>query len=137
METMARPQSRPTKRHRKPFNLKLWISAWWEILQTSLFFAPLLGVFLSIALGIGLTYLDKDLTDRGIEVPVALSTTVDSARSVLSTIAGATISFAGTAFSLSLLVFQMGSTTYSPRIVSTLFRDPYNRRVMVCLHFKR
>ena len=44
--------------------------------------------------------------------------------------AGATISFAGTAFSVSLLVIQLTSTTYSPRVVHTLFRDPFSRRIV-------
>jgi len=49
---------------------------------------------------------------------------------VLSTIAGATITFAGVAFSVSLLIIQLASSQYSPRVVHTLFRDPFNRRVM-------
>lgn len=90
----------------------------------------MLAVLLAIALGIGLTALDQQLSEAGVKLPNAIATTVESSRAVLSTIAGATISFAGTAFSVSLLVFQLGSSQYSPRIVNTLFRDPYNRRVM-------
>ena len=64
------------------------------------------------------------------ELPLGLTSTVDSARAVLSTIAGATITFAGIAFSVSLLIIQLASSQYSPRVVHTLFRDPFNRRVM-------
>ncbi len=31
---------------------------------------------------------------------------------------------------MSLLVIQLASSQYSPRVVQTLFRDPYNKRVM-------
>src|SRR5690606_23782105 len=37
---------------------------------------------------------------------------------------------AGIAFSISLLVIQQTSNQYSPRVVHSLFRDPFNRRVM-------
>jgi len=120
---------RRQEKARKPFNLKLWISSTFDNLKASLFFSPMLAVFVAIGLAIGLTYLDEELTDT-VDYPGAFATTVDSARSVLSTVAGATISFAGTAFSVSLLVFQLGSSQYSPRIVHTLFRDPFNRRIM-------
>ena len=53
--------------------------------------------------------------------------TVESARAVLGTVAGATITVAGIAFSISLLVIQLASTQYSPRVVHGLFRDPFNK----------
>lgn len=118
-----------SKQQRKPFNIRLWISSKWDQVQASLFFEPFMGVVCAIVLAICLTLIDKEYTGSD-RVPTILKTTDDSARAILSTVAGATISFAGTAFSLSLLVFQMASTAYSPRITHTLFRDVYNRRVM-------
>ena len=49
---------------------------------------------------------------------------------MLSTVAGATVSFAGIAFSVSLLVIQLSASQHSPRVVQTLFRDPFNKRVI-------
>ncbi len=49
---------------------------------------------------------------------------------MLSTVAGATITVAGIAFSVSLLTIQLASSQYSPRVVSGLFRDPFNKRVI-------
>eukprot|EP00977_Amphora_coffeiformis_P020941 scaffold8649_cov185-Amphora_coffeaeformis.AAC.12 len=118
------------RHHRAPFNLRLWISSKWDEIQASLFFAPCLGVVLAIGVALCCVLLDKHYWNDSTTVPSILQTTVDSARSILGTIAGATISIAGTAFSISLLVFQMTSTTFSPRITHTLFRDPFNRRVM-------
>jgi uncharacterized membrane protein len=110
--------------------LKLWITGAIDEAHTSLFFGPLLAVFLAIIGGVLLTRLDEYLTDRNENIPRVLATTVSSARIVLSTVAGATISFAGTAFSVSLLVIQLASSQYSPRITSTIFRDPFNKRVL-------
>ena len=56
--------------------------------------------------------------------------TVDSARSVLSTTAAATITFASITFSVSLLIMQQGSNQFSPRVVHGLVRDPFNRGVI-------
>lgn len=58
------------------------------------------------------------------------SSTVDSARSVLSTTAAATITFASITFSVSLLIMQQGSNQFSPRVIHGLARDPFNRRVI-------
>lgn len=89
----------------------------------------MLAVAGAVVAGAGGLAIDRQL-GSGARLPLGLASTVDSARSVLSTIAGATISFAGIAFSVSLLIIQLGSDQYSPRIVHTLFRDPFNKRVM-------
>jgi len=110
--------------------LKLRVKASIDGAQTSLFFWPMVAVLIAIIGGILLTRLDEFLTEHERNMPTVLSTTVASARVMLATVAGATISFAGTAFSVSLLVIQLASSQYSPRVTSTLFRDPFNKRVM-------
>lgn len=114
-----------------PFNIKLWVKSTWEVLSTNLFFGPVLAVIFAVILGISCTYVDAALSRSENEnSPVLWTTTTSSAKELLSTVAGATISFAGTAFSVSLLVIQLASTTYSPRVVHTLFKDPFNRRIV-------
>ena len=99
-----------------------------ERVRASLFFIPMLGVVAAIVLSqVGIAVDDRFDTARW---PLGLTSTVESARAVLSTIASATITFAGIAFSISLLLIQLASSQYSPRVVHTLFRDPYNKRVM-------
>ena len=109
--------------------MRLRTSALLERLRTSLFFVPMLAVAGAIGFGLlGLT-IDDHLGEQR-SLPLGLTSTVESARAVLSTIAGATITFAAIAFSISLLIIQQASSQYSPRVVHTLFQDPYNRRVM-------
>ena len=99
-----------------------------ERLRASLFFVPMLGVVVAIALSqVGIAV---DARFDTVKWPLALTSTVESARAVLETIASATITFAGIAFSISLLLIQLGSNQYSPRVVHTLFRDPFNKRIM-------
>ncbi len=101
-----------------------------ENVRTSLFLVPMVGVVLAVATGLTTLAIDRRMRQGVSDLPLGLSSTVDSARAVLTTIAGATITVAGIAFSVSLLVIQLGSSQYSPRVVHTLFRDPFNKRVM-------
>jgi len=100
-----------------------------ETARSSLFLVPMLSVATAVLLGeVGLAF-DRRL-ENSAALPMVFTSTVSSARAVLTTVAAATISFAGVAFSVSLLVIQLGSSQYSPRVVHTLFRDPFNKRVM-------
>jgi uncharacterized membrane protein len=109
--------------------VRIRLSALAERLRSSLFFVPMLAVLAAIGGGIGMIAIDANV-DAGGGPSFGIASTVESARSLLSTIAGATISFAGIAFSVSLLIIQLASSQYSPRVVHTLFRDPFNKRVM-------
>ncbi len=97
-----------------------------ESVRSSLFYVPMLFVVGGFVLGQAALEVD----DRIDDVSVRFTATVDSARAVLGVVAGATISFAGVAFSVSLLLISLASSQYSPRVVHGLFRDPYNKRVM-------
>jgi uncharacterized membrane protein len=100
-----------------------------ERLRTSLFVVPLAFVLGAVAAAQVSLVVDRNIGD-GDELPFNLAATVESAREVLSTVAGATITFAGIAFSVSLLVIQRTGAQYSPRVVPNLFRDRFNTRVM-------
>ncbi len=110
--------------------MRLRLDAYAERLRASLFFVPMISVVAAVVLGEGLLAVDRRLDDPSGGTPISLVTTVDGARALLSTIAGATISFAGIAFSVSLLIIQQASSQFSPRVVHTLFRDPFNKRIM-------
>lgn len=106
------------------------LTAFQERLRSSLFFVPMAYVGLGLLLGIVGVAVDRNIIEARTDLPLGLTSTVDSARAVLGTIASATISFAGIAFSVSLLVIQLGSSQYSPRIVHGLLRDPFSKRIM-------
>lgn len=98
----------------------------WDRLQSSLFVVPMLFVIGGVVLGELMLVADGRVDG----IPTRLTATVDSARSVLSVVAGATLAFAGIAFSVSLLLISLASSQFSPRVVHGLFRDPFNTRVM-------
>lgn len=101
-----------------------------ERLRSSLFFVPMLFVIVGGALGLGMIKVDTTIETGATSLPFVLTSTVDSAREVLSIVASATITVAGIAFSVALLIIQQASSQFSPRVVHSLFRDPFNRRVM-------
>ncbi|HEX5614869.1 MAG TPA: DUF2254 domain-containing protein, partial [Acidimicrobiia bacterium] len=110
--------------------MDLKISALVEKLRSSLFFVPSIFVLMGAGLAQALIATDSAIGDDAGDLPFVLTSTVASAREVLGVVAAATITVAGIAFSVSLLVIQQASSQYSPRVVHSLFRDPFNRRVM-------
>ncbi len=106
------------------------MSAFAERVRGSLFVVPMIFVIIGIVLAqLGIA-LDSAIGQGATKLPLGLTSTVESARAVLSTVAGATITVAGIAFSVALLTIQLASSQYSPRVVSGLFRDPFNKRVI-------
>ncbi len=102
------------------------LGSWGDRLRGSLFFVPMLCVIGGVLLGEAMLGVDSLVTD----ISPRLTATVDSARAVLTTVASATLAFAGIAFSISLLLISLASSQYSPRVVHGMFRDPFNKRVM-------
>ncbi len=110
--------------------MRIGLAAFAERLRGSLFVVPMVFVIGGIVLAqLGIA-LDARLGSGAATLPLGVTSTVESARAVLGTVAGATITVAGIAFSVSLLTIQLASSQYSPRVVSGLFRDPFNKRVI-------
>jgi uncharacterized membrane protein len=97
-------------------------------MRESLFLLPALVVIGFAVMAWGLVWLDNN-TDALAKLPL-LPTTVASARAVLSTIAGATITVAAIVFSITALTVQLASSQYSPRILGVLFRDTFQQLVI-------
>ena len=105
------------------------LQAFVERARGSLFLVPMLFVVGAVLVGEMTLRVDEALSDRS-QLPLVSEATVDNARAVLSIIATATVTIAGIAFSVSLLVIQLASSQYSPRVVHNLVRDPFSKRVM-------
>ena len=90
----------------------------------------MIAVFIAIAVAAAGLVIDRHIDSGSGQLPLELTSTVESARALLSLVAGATITFAAIAFSISLLLIQQSSSQYSPRVVHTFFRDRFTKRVM-------
>lgn len=109
--------------------LRSWLTGLIERLRTSLFVVPMLFVISAVVIAQVTLALDRADRIGTFNLPFEGST-VDGARAVLTTVAAATIGFAGVAFSVSLLVVQMASSQYSPRVVTGLLSNSFSKRVM-------
>jgi len=90
-------------------------------LTRSLGFWPALIVLLLGALAIGLVELDKRLDLGG--TAALFGGDASAARTVLSVIAGSLITVAGLTFSTTMVVLQLASSQFSPRVLRTFFGD--------------
>ena len=91
-----------------------------EAVRNSLF-VPVLCVILPLAVAAGMLALDRRVEPAA--VPSLLRFTVDSARELLTTMAGAIITVAAIVFALTGLSVQLASSQFSPRVVRGFLRD--------------
>ena len=93
----------------------------WLDLSHSLGFVPGLIVALFAALGIVLVELDHSVDVSGFDA--VFQGDGPAARTVLSVIAGSLITVAGLTFSITMVVLQLASSQFSPRLLRTFFAD--------------
>lgn len=106
------------------------IRAAWEEFRSNLFAIPLIYLILSAVAAQVMLEVDQRITQERLEIPLIFRSTVDSARALLSAVATATITVAGIAFSISLLLFQLASNQFSPRVLHGFFRDTFTKHVL-------
>lgn len=95
--------------------------AGFESFRDSLFFFP--ALFVVAAVVVAQTMLEVDERVSLGSVPSFLRFTVDSARELLSTVAGATVTVTGVVFALTAVSVQLASSQFSPRVVRGFLRD--------------
>ena len=103
----------------------------WYELKTSFWFIPILMILAAAASAVGFIYLDSRFvyTPDGF-LKYFFSGSVDSARSILSTISGAMIGVAGTIFSITLVVLTLASSQLGSRLVRNFMYDRLNQVVL-------
>jgi uncharacterized membrane protein len=108
--------------------LKVRLRAGWNDLRDSLWFIPTLMVSFALVLAMGALALEPlpDWIPEGI----VFGGSSEGARAVLSELAGATFTVVGLVFSLTLVVLQMASSQFTPRLLRTFLRD---RRTQIVL----
>jgi len=100
-------------------------------LKTTFWFIPVLIIIFSVLLAFGMVYLDReiDITQEGL-TNFFLVRSPDSARSILSTIAGAMIGVAGTVFSVTLVALTLASSQFGPRLIGNFMHVRLNQVVL-------
>lgn len=95
-----------------------------EFLAASIWPLPTAIVILASFLANGTGSVDDAVADESNDVTSALATfTEGAATTLLSSIAGAMITFTGFVFAVLLLVVQFGSAQFTPRVLRTVYSD--------------
>jgi uncharacterized membrane protein len=89
---------------------------WWDRLWRPFWSVPLAICLAAFGLGLILPWLDRE---RGNELPLVFHGGPDAALSVLSTITTSMISVTGLVFSVTIIVMQLASSQFTPRVLST------------------
>jgi uncharacterized membrane protein len=98
----------------------------WTRLRDTFWVVPLTFALAAVFLGLGLTAFD-DWLDTSLELPLLFAGGPEGARSVLSAIITSMISFTGLVFSITIVVLQLTSSQFSPRVLRTFLRDWVNQ----------
>ena len=103
----------------------------WDYLISSFWFIPVLFILVAFLGAFAMIYVDTsiDVYPPGF-VQYLLPSSVDSARTVLSTISGAMIGVAGTVFSITLVVLTLASSQFGPRLLRNFMHDRTNQVVL-------
>lgn len=108
---------------RKVVVIRVQIAERFKDLMSSYWFVPLLCSFASVALVVLAAWLDTLATSGHIPVlPMFEKGTPAGQRALLSTIAGSSISVAGTVFSISMVVLSFASSQLGPRLLPNFFK---------------
>ncbi|WP_110240707.1 DUF2254 domain-containing protein [Nocardioides gilvus] len=92
----------------------------WDALWRRFWALPVTIASISLALGLLVPLIDASLEETPVWV---FQGGVDGARSVLSSIAGAMISVTGLVFSITIVVLQLASSQFSPRILGSFLES--------------
>ncbi|EDP97277.1 DUF2254 domain-containing protein [Kordia algicida OT-1] len=99
--------------------------------RDSFWFVPTLIIFMSILMAIFLLYMDKTypFTPEGI-FKIIFSENSESGRNVLTVIAGSMVGIAGTVFSITIVVLQLASSQFGPRLLQNFMYKRLNQVVL-------
>ncbi len=96
----------------------------WQSLRYSFWFIPTLMVFAAIAISISLVGIDRALqTDYISFFGFLYSVNPEGARSILSAVAASMMTVAGVTFSITIVVLNLASSQFGPRLLRNFMQD--------------
>ncbi|CAN5619962.1 DUF2254 domain-containing protein [soil metagenome] len=97
--------------------------------QTSLWIVPTVGALLALALAFGLLALDHELPQQH-AAWYLFDGGPDAAQHVLSVVTASMLTFTALVFSITVLVLQLASTQFSPRVIRTFLHQATTKWTM-------
>lgn len=106
------------------------VRVFWESLSTSYWFIPVLMMLCSVALCYTcLSVIDRAFLPDALRPLIPLVTT-NSVQQLLSTVAGAMITFTSIAFSMTLVALTLASNQFGPRLIRNFMNDKSTQAVL-------
>jgi len=100
--------------------MRAWIASFWDAFRGSFWFLPAIITSVVFVIALVMPLVDESLIEV---VPQWLKTTGPTARLVLSSLAGAMITVAGTVFSVTVVTLSLTSSQFGSRLLRTFMRD--------------
>jgi len=106
------------------------VRSWWTGLRSSLWFLPTLIILSAVGLATLTVWLDQrgQVTPGGRQFILVVG--AEGARGVLGTIAGSIITVTGVVFSITIVVLQLASSQFSPRVLRSFTADRSTQLVL-------
>lgn len=98
-----------------------------ERIQSSLWVVPAIAAVVAITLAYVAVAFDRAFPELSV---VLYNGGPESAREVLSTIASSMLTFKALVFSITILVLQLASNQFSPRVIRTFLREPSTKAAL-------
>lgn len=102
----------------------------WERIHSSLWFIPTVLTLSAVALATFTVWIDQHHISRSSSSWFILISGAEGARGVLATIAGSIITVTGVVFSITIVVLQLASSQFSPRVLRNFTTDRANQVVL-------
>ncbi len=111
--------------------MRKWFSRTFDSLRASYWFVPSLMTFGAIVLALVMVRIDQNLSFEALRsLGFIYFNQPDGARALVSTVASAMITVAGTTFSITLAVLSLTSGQFGPRLLANFMRDLGNQIVL-------
>lgn len=110
--------------------MQTWLAYYWERISSSLWFMPVLMSLAAVALAL-LSAMGDDIIRRsGASHAFLYAGDPESARTLLSTVAGSMMTVAGVAFSVTMVALSLASSQFGPHLLVNFMRDRGNQVVL-------
>ncbi len=100
--------------------MRTWLTHLWEKYRGGFWFIPSLMTFAAMVLGLLLPEVDRQFASV---TPVWMQSSAETARAMLTTLAGAMITAAGVVFSVTIVALSITSSQFGPRLLRNFLND--------------
>ncbi|MGN6371171.1 MAG: DUF2254 domain-containing protein [Phycisphaerae bacterium] len=111
--------------------MPVWILKYWERLRSSFWFLPALMALASIALALGMLWIDGNISQHHVKNFILVySGGPAGASAVMTTIVSSMMTITGVVFSMTLVTLSLASQQFGPRLLRNFMRDTANQVVL-------